>query len=192
MTTTTTSRDFSRQPATSQDGTVAVTHHAPSLSGLALRVLALLRIAFGLTFLWAFVDKLFGLGYATPAEGAWVDGGSPTQGFLANAATGPFADFYHSIAGAGWADWMFMLGLLGLGLAFTLGIGMRVAGLAGAALYLMMWSVVLPPENNPVIDDHTLGLLTMVLLAVTNAGDTWGMGKTWSKTALVRKYPVLR
>jgi thiosulfate dehydrogenase [quinone] large subunit len=192
MTTTTTSREYARQSAKSQDGTVAVVHHHPSMSGLALRVLALLRIAFGLTFLWAFVDKLFGLGYGTPTEGAWVNGGSPTEGFLANAATGPFADFYHSIAGAAWADGLFMIGLLGLGVALTLGIGMRVAGLAGAALYMMMWSVVLPPENNPVIDDHILGAITMVLLAVTNAGDTWGMGKTWGETKLVRRYPVLR
>jgi thiosulfate dehydrogenase [quinone] large subunit len=162
------------------------------VSGLAFRVLALLRIAFGLTFLWAFVDKLFGLGYGTPTDGAWVNGGSPTEGFLANAATGPFADFYHSIAGAAWADGLFMLGLLGLGVALTLGIGMRVAGLAGAALYMMMWSVVLPPENNPVIDDHILGAITMVFLALINAGDTWGMGKTWSQTKLVRRYPILR
>jgi len=192
MTTTTTPRELARQSATSQDGTVAVTYHHPSLSGFAFRVLALLRIAFGLTFLWAFVDKLFGLGYGTPSEGAWVNGGSPTEGFLANAATGPFADFYHSIAGAAWADGLFMIGLLGLGVALILGIGMRVAGLAGAALYMMMWSVVLPPENNPVIDDHILGAITMVFLAVTNAGDTWGMGKTWSQTKLVRRYPVLR
>ncbi len=49
------------------------------------RVVAVLRIAFGLTFLWAFVDKLFGLGYATPAGKGWIDGGDPTAGFLKGA-----------------------------------------------------------------------------------------------------------
>src|SRR5690348_5433065 len=53
-------------------------------------VLAMLRIALGWIFLWAFLDKLFGLGHETTEKAAWINGGSPTKGFLANAATGPF------------------------------------------------------------------------------------------------------
>ena len=34
----------------------------------------------GFEFLWAFLDKTFGFGYATPAERAWINGGSPTKG----------------------------------------------------------------------------------------------------------------
>jgi thiosulfate dehydrogenase [quinone] large subunit len=41
-------------------------------------VLAGLRLALGWIFLWAVIDKLFGLGFATPAKNAWIDGGSPT------------------------------------------------------------------------------------------------------------------
>ena len=52
-------------------------------------VLAAIRISLGWIFLWAFVDKLFGLGFATPSARSWLNGGSPTKGFLANAATGP-------------------------------------------------------------------------------------------------------
>ena len=37
-----------------------------------------LRIALGFVFLWTFLDKTFGLGFATPAEKAWVTGASPT------------------------------------------------------------------------------------------------------------------
>ena len=37
----------------------------PTTSGPAARALAVLRIAFGLTFLWAFVDKLLALGFST-------------------------------------------------------------------------------------------------------------------------------
>ena len=44
--------------------------------------LILLRLALGVEFLWAFVDKLFGLGYSTPSARAWLNGGSPTKGFL--------------------------------------------------------------------------------------------------------------
>jgi thiosulfate dehydrogenase [quinone] large subunit len=171
-------------------------------AGIAERSLALLRIGFGLTFLWAFFDKLLALGFHTGyaqdgtldrfGDAAWINGGSPTTGFLKFGADGPFADFYHSIAGAAWADWLFMLGLLGIGLALTLGIGMRAAAAAGVVLYLMMWSVVLPPENNPVIDDHILGAITLVVLAATSAGNTWGLGRIWSRTKVVEEHGYLR
>ncbi len=175
---------------------------APVLTPLARQALAVLRVGFGLTFLWAFADKLLALGFHTGYDqagaldrfgnAAWVNGGSPTEGFLAFGADGPFADFYGSIAGAAWADWLFMLGLLGIGSALLLGIGMRAAAACGAVLYVLMWSVVLPPENNPVLDDHLLGAVTLVVLAATHAGDTWGLGRRWSRTSLVRSAPVLR
>lgn len=38
-----------------------------------------------------------------------------------------------------------------LGVAMTLGVAMRLAAGAGALLYLMRWTVVLPPGNNPVL-----------------------------------------
>jgi hypothetical protein len=44
--------------------------------------LAAARIALGWTFLWAFTDKLLGLGFATEPQNAWIRGGSPTFGFL--------------------------------------------------------------------------------------------------------------
>ena len=186
--------------------TIPTTTQTPpeSVSGSSVsrRLLAALRIGFGLTFLWAFFDKLLALGYHTGydqqgnldrfGEAAWVNGGSPTHGFLTFGADGPFEDFYHSIAGDAWADWLFMLGLLGIGLALTLGIGMRAAAATGAVLYVLMWSVVLPPENNPVLDDHLLAALTLVVLAVTNAGDTWGFGSAWSRIPLVLRQGLLR
>jgi len=168
----------------------------------ARQALGALRIVFGLTFLWAFFDKLLALGYATGlaqdgstdrfGPAAWIHGGSPTLGFLKFGADGPFKGFYNSIAGDGWADWLFMLGLLGIGVALTFGVTMRIATAAGALLYLMMWSVVLPPANNPVLDDHVIGLVAMVVLGLTLAGDTWGLGARWARTNLVRRYPALR
>ena len=173
----------------------------------AARALAAVRIAFGLTFLWAFFDKLFALGFATgpsvdPETGAetvdrfgaaaWINGGSPTEGFLKFGADGPFKGIYNDIAGATWADWLFMLGLFGIGIALLLGIGMRIATTAGALLYVLMWTVVLPPENNPVLDDHILGAITLIALGALHAGNTWGLGKVWSHTDYVQSHPVLR
>ena len=61
-----------------------------------------------------------------------------------------------------------------------------------ALLYLMMWTVYLPPDNNPVLDEHVLGALTLVVLVLTYAGDTWGAGQAWARTRIVRRWPVLR
>jgi thiosulfate dehydrogenase [quinone] large subunit len=154
---------------------------------LARGVFAALRIVIGFTFLWAFLDKLFGLGHATPSAKSWLNGGSPTKGFLSGSADGPFESFYRNIAGAGWADWLFMIALLGLGVALMLGIGMRVAAVSGALLYLMMWSVVLPPATNPVVDDHIIGALAVIGLALMHAGDTFGLGRWWKRQPIVRQ-----
>ena len=46
--------------------------------------------------------------------------------------------------------------------------------------------------NNPLIDEHILGALTVLVLGLTLAGDTWGLGRSWAKLGLVRKHPALR
>jgi thiosulfate dehydrogenase [quinone] large subunit len=152
----------------------------------ARRALAVLRIMFGFYFLWAFLDKTFGLGFATPAERAWVNGGSPTRGFLSG-VEGPFAGLYNAIAGNAFIDVLFMVGLLGIGLALILGIGMRVAAVSGSILYVLMWTAALPMTTNPVLDDHLTGATTLVVLALTAAGTTWGLGKTWAGLPVVQK-----
>jgi thiosulfate dehydrogenase (quinone) large subunit len=194
---------------------MSTVHHPPAVDvqveqevvtyGVARRALAALRIGFGVTFLWAFFDKLLALGFGTgknPETGAvdrfgpdaWINGGSPTFGFLnfGVPADNPFREFFNSLAGNVWIDWLFMLALVGIGLALTLGVGMRLAAASGAVLYLMMWVASMPLENNPVVDDHVLGAVTLVVLATTLAGDTWGLGKVWASTHLVRQNRVLR
>jgi thiosulfate dehydrogenase (quinone) large subunit len=177
-----------------------VVTHSP-----ARRALAALRIGFGVTFLWAFFDKLLALGYATgvnPETGAvdrfgpdaWINGGSPTFGFLTFGvpADNPFQSFFNGLAGDTWVDWLFMLSLLGIGLTLTSGVLMRIGAASGTLLYLMMWVASMPLENNPVVDEHLLGALTMVVLATTLAGDTWGLGKRWARTNVARRHEALR
>lgn len=150
-------------------------------------LLAGIRLALGWIFLWAFLDKLFGLGRSTPAANAWLDGGSPTAGFLGKAATGPFAGIYHAIAGNAVVDVLFMTALLGIGAALILGIGMRIAAAAGALLTVLMWTAVLPPETNPFMDDHLVYAAVLVVLALLGAGATWGLGRRWAAIPLVRR-----
>ncbi len=155
--------------------------------GTARYLWALTRLCLGWTFLWPFLDKMFGLGHETPSAKAWINGGSPTTGFL-KGASGPFAGIYHSISGASWADWGFMLGLLLIGVALLLGIGMRIAAVSGAVLLVLMWSAALPPANNVFMDDHIIYALVLLGLAVVGAGNTLGLGRWWTNTALVRRH----
>jgi len=174
------------------------------------RALAVLRMAFGFTFLWAFLDKTFALGFGTGAQyaedgsragtdfmaqgAAWLNGGSPTEGFLTFGvpADNPFKDLWTSMAGQAWVDWAFMLGLLGIGVTLLLGVGMRLGTAAGALMYAFMYLASLPLQNNPVVDDHLIGVISMVVLALGAAGTTWGMGHWWNRRKVVQKFPVLR
>jgi thiosulfate dehydrogenase (quinone) large subunit len=63
-------------------------------------VMAVTRIALAWVFLWAFLDKTFGLGFATARADAWINGGSPTFGFLNFATEGKlFHDVFAGLAG---------------------------------------------------------------------------------------------
>jgi thiosulfate dehydrogenase [quinone] large subunit len=153
-------------------------------------VWALTRISIGFVFAWAFVDKAFGLGHDTASAKAWIHGGSPTTGFLSH-STGPFSGAFTAMAGNTVIDWLFMLALLGLGVALLLGIGMRIAAVAGSLLLVGMWAAALPPANNVFMDDHLIYALVLVGLALVGAGATLGLGSRWSRTPLVTRNPWL-
>jgi thiosulfate dehydrogenase [quinone] large subunit len=164
----------------------------------AAKFLAVFRVVLGFEFLWAFLDKTFGLGYATPSARAWINGGSPTKGFLSNVAVGPFESTFHSWAGAAWADWTFMVGLLAIGIALILGIGLRIAAVSGTLMMLGMWAAEWPlakytsagepsMSTNPIVDYHIIYALALIALALTYAGHTWGLGKLWAKLPFVHR-----
>jgi thiosulfate dehydrogenase [quinone] large subunit len=127
-------------------------------------VMVTLRLAMGFIFLWAFIDKTFGLGFATPANKAWINGGSPTTGFLSSAVKGPLADFFHSLAGVAIVDWMFMAGLLFVGLTLIFNKYVKWGAIAGSIMLLLMYLALLWPENNPIIDDHIIYALVLILI----------------------------
>jgi thiosulfate dehydrogenase [quinone] large subunit len=163
----------------------------PSL--VALRTLAVLRLATGFIFLWAFLDKTFGLGFSTPTERAWIHGGTPAQGFLNSPAiTGPFKDFFVGIASP-LVDVLFMLGMLGVGVAVMLGIGVRISAVAGSLImvfmYLAEWVFTpLTESTNPLVDYHIIYALALIVVAMFAGGDTWGFGRIWKSLPIVQKY----
>lgn len=171
----------------------------PARTIAARRILALLRFATGFIFLWAFLDKTFGLGYATTGAKSWLNGGSPTKGFLASTDAGPFTGIAHAIAGAWWADWLFMLGMLAIGVAVMAGIALWPSAIAGSLILLMMWAAEFPlarfastgeptSSTNPIVDYHIIYALALITVAATSAGVTWGLSRYWNRLPYIRDH----
>ncbi len=171
-----------------------------------IRIWAVLRLLMGVIFLWPFFDKMIGLGYTTcltadpisKVESVEVlckksaaKGGSPTTGFLKFAAKGPLKETYNNLAGNKIVDVLFMSGLLLIGLSLLTGVGVKIAAVSGVLLMLLMWSAVLPGENNPVLDDHIIYAVVLLGIMKSNKEQVWGLGKWWQKQPIVKKYPIL-
>ncbi len=172
--------------------------HGAVMTTVAAKFLAVVRMVTGFAFLWAFLDKTFGLGYATPAAKAWINGGHPTKGFLSGVAVGPFQATFHNWAGSAWADWLFMAGLLGIGIALLLGVALRAAAVSGTVMMLLMWAAEWPlarhtsagelsMSTNPIVDYHIVYALVLIAVALTYAGNTWGLGRAWAKLPFVHR-----
>jgi thiosulfate dehydrogenase [quinone] large subunit len=182
----------------SATGAVAGTQTVGTLGGIGI---AALRIALGFVFLWAFLDKTFGLGYSTTAEKSWISGGSPTNGFLSHVEVGPLQSVFNSIAGTWWANLLFMVGLLTVGVALIAGVALRLAAAAGSLMMVLMWAAEWPlarftstgasnGSSNPFVDYHLIYALSMIVLAVIGAGSYYGLAKWWS--GITKDSAVLR
>ncbi len=132
------------------------------------KIISLIRICLGFIFMWAFVDKLFGLGFATTSAKAWINGGSPTSGFLSFATKGPFTEIFKMLSGNNFVDILFMVGLLFVGVTLIFNFWVKWGSLAGLLMVVLMYLAVLPPENNPIIDDHIIYALVFAYFIVSH------------------------
>jgi thiosulfate dehydrogenase (quinone) large subunit len=163
-----------------------------------------LRLLMGFTFLWAFLDKLLALGFATgrnPVTGsidffgkaAWIHGGSPTDGLLKFGlhTKDPFLSFYQGLAGSTWVEWVFMLSMAAIGLGLLFGIGTRLAAIGGIIWMAIFYTATaIWPANNPFVDEHIIYIVVLAGIAYVGAGRFLGLGNWWRKTALVKRYPI--
>lgn len=147
-----------------------------------------LRLLLGWSFLWAFLDKFFGLGFSTcraaessaidfGCDAAMINGGSPTYGYLNFATQGSHTGFlFDWMAPAApdainLADIGFMAVLLFGGLALMLGVAVRTAAVGGAFLLAFMFLAGdVWPENNPVLSSHVTEMVAFVGIAIVGAG----------------------
>ncbi|HLL61292.1 MAG TPA: hypothetical protein VK338_06245 [Candidatus Nitrosocosmicus sp.] len=158
----------------------------------SIYIVIFLRFAMCFIMLWAFFDKLFGLGFSTTPDKSWLNGVSPTTGFLKFGVSGTFSNFFQSLAGNPVIDWLFMLGLLLIGFALLLGVGMKIAGYSGAFMMILLYLSVFPSKNNPLIDEHIIYMLVFLLLKNGEAGRKLGLGNWWAKTSVVKRFPYLQ
>ena len=151
------------------------------------RVFGLLRVAMGWTFLWAFIDKLFGLGFSTGRNvetgaivfggpDAWINGGSPTAGVLGFALKGPFKGFYridhriHDDRRGTSGCRMGGLGLRALDARDRARPDPRRRWGGFAAVGGIIWmgifftATAIWPEHNPFLDDHVVEAIVLAAL----------------------------
>ena len=175
---------------------------SPTSHRVALFGLLGMRLLVGFYFLWAFIDKTFGLGYHTSAAHAWLNGGSPTTGFLSGANVGPFQGIFQGLAGNAAVDWVFMLGLLGVGVALVLGVALRPAAVAGSAMLLLMYLASWPfattaggqptGSTNPLVDDHIIDTVAIIIVAAFAAWSMGALSRRWAALGFVKSHSWLR
>lgn len=152
---------------------------------------ALTRISLGLGYLWTFLDLTFGLGLHTPADRAWLTGNSPIRWSLIN-LDGYLANRLHPSSGVPALDLALMLLLLGTGTALLLGIALWPAAAANTVVMALSLLVRWPEPGDTFINAYLILLLLGLGLAASRAGDVWGVGAAWGRSAPVRRFPWLR
>ena len=99
-------------------------------------------------------------------------------------------------------DWLFMIGLLGIGAALILGVAIRPAAISGALMLLLMYAAVWVPaktaggqpsgSTNPIVDEHIVEIFGLIVIG---ALATWGagyLGRKWASVPIVAANSWLR
>lgn len=95
-----------------------------------------------------------------------------------------------------------MLCMLGVGVAFLLGVALRLAAASGALMLLLMYLAVWVSattaggqpsgSNNPVVDEHIVGIFGFIVVAALAGHGTGFLGRKWASLPVVKTWPWLR
>jgi thiosulfate dehydrogenase [quinone] large subunit len=151
-------------------------------------ILAIGRIMLGLMLIWSFLDKMFGLGRATPSGQGWLAGYSPSE--YLTYFDGPFAEAIIPYCGTA-LDILLMAGLVLIGAALILGIGKKIGTVAAVAFYGIMYFVAFPPTDNLILDHRLIFIVLVLAIYFGNGWNQLSLSERWKETILVKKYPLL-
>ena len=146
----------------------------------------------GFMLIWAFLDKLLGLGMPTTPDAAMINGGSPTEYYLSHLVNGPFEGIYSSLAGNPVLDILLMAGLLLVGAAMILGVASRLSTVGMCVMMALMFSLEIPPDDNPFVDYHIIYILASIAIYYLGGYGALGLGERWSELSIVKRFPILR
>lgn len=133
----------------------------------------ILRLLLGWIFFWSFIDKFLGLGFATCRDvsgkinffcnQAFLFGGSPTEGFLIHQTRGFLGHFFQQLVGNWVVDYLFMMGLLFVGITLLFGYAIKMGSLAGMLmLFLIYLSYAFPPIHNPILESQLIYIFVLI------------------------------
>ncbi|WP_022873434.1 DoxX family membrane protein [Nesterenkonia alba] len=142
-------------------------------------ILAVVRILIGFEFLWAFLDKTFGLHFYTPPGQAWINGVSPTYGYLS--AERALDWLYQPLAEMWIVEVLFMAGLLGVGIGLMAGVAVRISAIAGAAMLLLMWTAAFPIEANPFVNYNLINAVIVLVFPFILAHQKLSLAEPWQR-----------
>lgn len=142
--------------------------------------LVILRVVFGLLFLYSGVDKLLS--------------DFSAESYLNFATDGPFVQFYANLAGNTVVDFLVVWGEILIGLALILGLAIRFTSVMGIVMMTLFYITVLPPVHGP-ITEHIIYILVFLLLAIFESGryfglDSWISKQEFFKNNIFLKYFV--
>ena len=144
----------------------------------------LLRITTGWFFFYAGITKILNPEWSAAK-------------YLGAAKT--FTGFYQWLASDGMIGFINFInewGLLLIGVALILGIGVRLAGILGAILMVLYYFPVLDfpkaGDHGFLVDDHILWAAGLLTLASWQAGRVWGLESWCSNLPICAKFPKLR
>lgn len=144
--------------------------------------LFLLRVATGWVFLYAGVSKLM--------DPDWT-----AAGYLKSAKLVP--ELYQWLGSndvIGIVNFLNQWGVVAIGAALILGIGMRLATITGILVMVLYYLPVLQfPYALPhsyLVDDHIIYILVLLVLYSARAGEAWGLSN-WANATFYKR-PLLR
>lgn len=160
-------------------------------------MVALLRVAVGIIFLTAGLQKAFGpepfdasgfLQFAT-AGTPWL--GAPVEGTVYN----PTHDFWVGLAGNATLmpiiNWLVVVGQIAIGTALILGLFTRFAALMGTLMMLFFFVAAWEFEHG-IVNQHLTYALVTALIGYIGAGRYYGLDAVLEKAEWVRQTPAMR